>query len=488
MILVALLALPVAAGVVCALVPRRAVMEAVTVLAMLGVLITAFILTAQILPGGYVTVHGSWLYADALSTIVVLVVAVVGFTAALFSVGYMRHQSPEAVEGQRRLEGYYVLFCAFVFTMLLVPTVDNLGVMWIAIESTTLASALLVALYGTVESLEAAWKYIIIGSVGIALALFGTFLLSYAGSQVLGQGHYDLNWTTIIPLAAHLDPTIMRLVFLFILIGFGTKAGLAPMHTWLPDAHSEAPVPVSALLSGVLLNLALYGVFRYYAIAEKTLGHAYPSHLLMAFGLFSIVVAAIFIMRQSDYKRLLAYSSVEHMGIIAVGFAFGGTLATYGAFLQMLNHAITKSLMFFALGNVLLKYRTKHIDEVSGILGVSPVTAGVMLVGGLALVGSPPLNTFVSEIAIFLGGFSVGMGGVVWALVGLLVVVFIAFLRYINAMVFGPSPECTYAPGLNPWIAAAFALSLLPILGLGFYVPGQLNTILHRAIVVMSGG
>ncbi|MGI8824964.1 MAG: hydrogenase 4 subunit F [Chloroflexota bacterium] len=486
MILPFLLVIPFIAGIICLASRQRRVMDAVTVLSGLALLITGSIIAVQILNHGPVSSFGRFFYADSLSAVVILVIVVVAFTTSIFSTGYMRYQKTETVLGPRPLEGYYVLYHAFLIAMLLVPISNNLGIMWMAVEATTLASALLVALYGTVESLEAAWKYIIIGSVGIALALFGTVLVYYAGIHALGQGNYDLNWTTLEPVGHRLNPSIMKLVFIFALIGYGTKAGLAPMHTWLPDAHSEAPVPVSALLSGVLLNLALYAILRYYALAVRALGHAYPRHLLLAFGVFSIFVATLFIVRQADYKRLLAYSSVEHIGIIACGFAFGGPLATYGALLQMLNHAVVKSLMFFAVGNVLLKYRSKGIADISGLLRVSPLTAGVLILGGFALTGSPPFNTFVSEVAILWGGLETGNGLAAIIIIGLLAIIFIGFLQYVNSMVFGMPPSGQEPSRTNPWIAAAFAFSLAPILVLGFYVPSALDHLIRHAVTTVS--
>lgn len=487
MILLLLLIIPFVAGLICLATRRRSVMDAATVLAAVALLVTGVAIAVQVLRHGPISAFGRFLYVDALSAVVVLVIVIVCFTTSIFSTGYMRYQREEAVLGGHPLEGYYVLFHAFLLAMLLVPISNNLGIMWMAVEATTLASALLVALYGSVEALEAAWKYIIIGSVGIALALFGTVLLYYAGIHALGQGNADLNWTALSPVAHKLDPTIMKLVFIFALVGYGTKAGLAPMHTWLPDAHSEAPVPISALLSGVLLNIALYGVLRFYTLAGTSVGHAYASHLLLEFGLFSIVVAALFILRQTDYKRLLAYSSVEHMGIIATGFAFGGSLATYGALLQMLNHAVIKSLMFFAVGNVLLKYGTKDIQRVSGLLRASPWTAGVLLIGGFALTGSPPFSTFVSEVAILLGGFQTGNAAAAVLIIALLAIIFVGFLHYVNGMVFGAIPDGVLNRPTSPWISAAFACSLAPILFLGFYVPGSLNDLLRHAASLMGG-
>lgn len=444
----------------------------------------------QVMLYGHLGGLANWLYADALSVLVLLVVAFVSFTAALYSIGYlredMREQDVTCGEALRRLRRYYVLFNLFVFSMLVVPISNSLGVLWIAIEGTTLASLFLISFYGTGEALEAAWKYVIVGSVGIALALFGTILAYYSAVLVLGTS-YDLNWSVLVPVAAHLNPGIMRLAFLFIVVGFGTKAGLAPMHTWLPDAHSEAPSPISALLSGVLLNCALYGILRYYALAIPSLGTGYPSALLLTFGLLSLLVAALLVFRQSDYKRLLAYSSVEHMGIIALGVAFGGALGIFGALLQIINHAITKSLMFFASGQVLLKYQTKDISRVTGVIRLMPVTGAFLLLGGLALTGSPPFGIFVSEFSILSAGFRHGFTWAAVIMLALIALVFIGILYFLNGMVFGKSPAMTKPGEISYLSLLAMTLSMLLIIGLGFYIPTPLNDLLHQAAAVLGG-
>src|SRR5579884_1971553 len=365
MLLFLLLLLSLIAAVLAVALRRRSWIEAATVICQVGTLVVALVATAEVMDRGHITGIGGWLYADALSALSFLIIAFVGATAALYSVGYMRENMKEqpiepidASSELREVRRYYALFNLFLFAMLVVPVSNSLGVLWIAIEGTTLASLFLVSFYRTREALEAAWKYVIVGSVGIALALFGTVLTYYSAVQVLGSG-YDLNWSILAPYAAQLNPSVMRLAFIFIVVGYGTKAGLAPMHTWLPDAHSEAPSPISALLSGVLLNTAMYGILRYYALATPSLGRLYPNTLLLGFGLVSLLIAALFILRQHDVKRLLAYSSVEHMGIVAVGIAFGGAIGLYGALLQMIGHALAKSLMFFASGQVGLRYGTK---------------------------------------------------------------------------------------------------------------------------------
>jgi hydrogenase-4 component F len=490
MILTIVLLIPLLASGVCLIAPGRRWLELTTVLGTAIVLIFAGLAVRQVMLDRHVGELANWLYADALSALILLVIAFVSFTTALYSVGYlredMREQDVTQGEGLRHLRRYYILFNLFVFSMLVVPISNSLGVLWIAIEGTTLASLFLVSFYRTGEALEAAWKYVIVGSVGIALALFGTILAYYSAVQVLGTS-YDLNWSVLAPVAAHLNPSVMRLAFLFIVVGYGTKAGLAPMHTWLPDAHSEAPSPISALLSGVLLNCALYGILRFYALAVPSLGHAYPAALLLTFGLLSLLIAALLIFRQRDYKRLLAYSSVEHMGIIALGVAFGGVLGLYGALLQLLNHAVTKSLMFFASGQVLLKYESKDISRVSGIIKLMPITGGLLLLGGLALTGSPPFSVFISEFSILSAGFRQGYTLEAIAMLVLIALIFVGFLFFLGGMVFGKVPQ-TVKPGEISFLSVlAMSLSALLVVGLGVFIPTPLSMLLHQAAAVLGG-
>jgi hydrogenase-4 component F len=488
--LIGLVCLPLLAAGGVLVAPGRRWVEAVTLTGTPLTLLLAVWMTRTVLANGRVSDLNEWLVADALSALVALVIAFVAFSAALYSIGYLRqdmkYQDAEHGEGLRGVRRYYALFNLFEFTMLLVPLSNSLGIVWIAIEGTTLASLFLVGFYGTRESLEAAWKYIIIGSVGLALALFGTVLFYRAAVEVLGE-NYALTWTAVVPVARRLDPTILQLAFVFIVVGYGTKAGLAPMHTWLPDAHSEAPSPISALLSGVLLNCAMYGILRFYSLCVPALGAAYANHLLLAFGLASLTIAAVFIWRQQDYKRMLAYSSVEHMGLIAAGIAFGSALGLYAALLHIVNHALTKSVMFFATGNVLLKYETKQIDRVRGIAEVMPVTGAFLLLGGLAITGSPPFGVFISEFSILRAGFDTGNSIAAIALIVLLALIFAAFLYYLNQMVFGRASSETPRGETSRLGLVVIGVSLALVLALGIFIPSPLNDLLRQAAAVIGG-
>jgi hydrogenase-4 component F len=493
MVLVGLLLTPLIASSLCWVVPRRRWLrwlESVTMASAGLSLAWAGRAAWRLRSQGHLAALGSWLYADALSAITMLIIAFVGFTTALYSIGYLREDLRASDAGEdearSRVRIYYALLNLFLFSMLVVPVTNSLGVLWIAIEGTTLASLFLVSFYGTREALEAAWKYIIVGSVGIALGLFGTILTYYSAVRVLGTS-YDLNWSLLVPIASQLNPDVMRLALLFIVIGYGTKAGLAPMHTWLPDAHSEAPSPISALLSGVLLNCAMYAVLRFYALATPSLGRRYPDTLLLGFGLLSLLVATAFILRQQDYKRLLAYSSVEHMGIAAIGVAFGGPLGLGGALLQLINHAVTKSLMFFATGHVLLRYGTKEITGVPGVARILPVSGAMLVLGGLALTGAPPFGIFASELTIFAAGFRTGQAPAAAVALTLVALVFVGIFGALNRMVFGTAPAGVVG-GERSWTGQiAMALSLVVIVGLGLAIPAPLGDLVRQAAAVLAG-
>jgi hydrogenase-4 component F len=489
--LIVLLATPLVAAALCWAVPRPHWLEGVSLLSGALSLIWAGWIAAALRAGGHLQGLANWLYADALSAVSVLIIAFVGFTATIYSVGYLREdvRAGEIIEGDAagRLRTYYTLLNLFLFSMLIVPVTNSLGVLWIAIEGTTLASLFLVSFYRTREALEAAWKYIIVGSVGIALGLFGTILTYYSAVRVLGE-NYDLNWSVLAPVAPQLNPDVMRLALLFIIVGYGTKAGLAPMHTWLPDAHSEAPSPISALLSGVLLNCAMYAVLRFYALATPSVGRAYPDALLLGFGLLSLGIAALFILRQRDYKRLLAYSSVEHMGLVAIGVAFGGPLGMVGALMQSINHAVAKSLMFFVSGHILLRYRTKEIDRVRGVVRTLPATGLLLIAGGLALTGAPPFGIFASELTIFSAGFGADHALAAAVVVALVSVVFVGFFASLNRMAFGAPPSQVARGEPSGSGLLAMALSFVPVLGLGLFVPSPLLDLVRQAAAVLGGG
>jgi len=348
------------------------------------------------------------LYVDALSGLLLAVVALVGWLGAAYAIGYTQHDVAARRITAGQVRWFYIWYHLFVLTMLAVLVTDNLGLMWAAIEATTLASAILVGFYRTREALEAAWKYLILCTVGISFALFGVLLLSAAGIQAGLLGDAALSWRELRAAGAALDPQMVRLAFLFILVGFGTKVGFAPLHTWLPDAHSQAPTPVSAVLSGVLLPCAIYGIVRAQGIAAAAGSGGLASALLIGAGLLSILIAIPFILVQHDLKRLLAYSSIEHMGIIAVAVGIGGPVALYGGLLHLILHAIGKAVLFISAGAIVERFGTRELTRIVGAARAMPLTGMALLIAGLALTGIPPSGLFVSEFTIVAGGFRGG--------------------------------------------------------------------------------
>ncbi|MCX9085405.1 MAG: hydrogenase 4 subunit F [Candidatus Methanoperedens sp.] len=479
-----LLFTPILTGILCYFTRSRRQVETISILGSLMTLIFGLSLVLDVYRNGIIVTWQNSLFADAFSAYIVLIVSIISFVSSIYSIGYMGHEISHNVIDLKRLKMYYVLFHFFVFTMLLVGVTNNLG-LWIAIEMTTLVSALLIIFYSNKASVEAAWKYVIISTVGITFALFGTILTYYAAVKILGETGDALNWTSLIAVAGQFDPMIMKLAFIFILIGYGTKAGLAPMHTWLPDAYSESPTPVGALLSGTLVNCAMYGIIRFYSIATKSTGPEFTSNLLIIFGLLSLGIAVPFIILQEDYKRLLAYSSVEHMGIIALGIGFGGVYGIFGAILHMFNHAMTKSLMFFGVGNVLLKYGTKEIDKVSGIVKTMPMTGAILLIGGLAITGSPPFSIFISEFTILSSGF---LGGHIIASVLFLlfiIMIFAGFFYNLSKMIFG-NPTPGIIPGeVSRWTLSAMVILVVFVFVLGFYMPPAFYKMIMNVVAVV---
>lgn len=429
------------------------------------------------------------LYVDHLSAVLLIVVASLTFTSMLFSISYMGKELADGHITFKMLRRYYGLLNVFIFTMISVLIVENMGLMWVAIEATTLASALLVAFYFNHSALEAAWKYVMVCTVGICLALLGTILLYYAQVSVLGSGAQALSWLELRNIGNRLDPTIVKLAFIFILIGYGTKAGLAPMHTWLPDAHSQAPSPVSGLLSGALLSCAIYAIVRNLIVVQAVLNHEFLQYLFIGFGVLSIGIALPFILVQHDLKRLLAYSSVEHMGIIIVGIGIATPLAVYGALLHIINHAITKSALFYMAGLITQEYRTKNIMRIHGLVRTMPIMGTLFIMSILAITGTPPFSIFISEFTIIWavfenGRFLLGIGVLL-----LLAGVFTGMMYYSLIMVFGSQPKHrSYKSSIDIPALMSMIVSVGLMIVAGLYVPLWLNNMLQAAASIIMGG
>ena len=357
-------------------------------------------LTAEVISGGPITAWDEQFFVDALNVFLVALTAFVGFTTSLFSRPYMRIERDKGRMTGPRLRLYHSMYQAFMFTMLLALTTNNMGILWVAMEAATLATVLLVSVYRTAASLEAAWKYFILCGVGIAQALFGTILLYFAAERVLGAEGNALLWTHLNLVKGDLEPAIMSLAFVFLLVGYGTKIGLVPLHNWLPDAHAEGPTPISAVLSGLLLNVALYSVIRCKVLADGALESRFAGNMMMGFGLLSVVVAAFFLSRQRDVKRMFAYSSIEHMGLVTFAFGMGGPIANFAGLLHMTVHSLVKSAIFFAVGHATQKAGTQVMEDIRGLMKVSPTVGWGLMIGTLAILGMPPFGVFASEFLI----------------------------------------------------------------------------------------
>lgn len=468
----------------------RPLTTAVHLTGITAVLALSLLVVGNIIAGGPVSTLHDWCRVDALGAIFVALIGIVGFLTGLYSVGYMGHEFESGEIDGAAFCTYFGFFNLFLFTMLLVATANNVIMMWVAVEATTLGSAFLVGIYGQRSSLEAAWKYIIICTVGVAFGLYGTILIYSNAAGVLPHPETAIFWTTLAQNAKLLDPTLAHLAFIFVLIGFGTKAGLFPMHAWLPDAHSEAPSPVSALLSAVLLNCALLVIIRFYIIISKTIGPAFPQTLLIIFGLMSVAVAAFFIIVQRDMKRLLAYSSVENMGLIALTLGIGGPLGVLAALLHTINHSLAKALLFCCSGNVLIKYGTRDLDAVKGILRVAPVTGILLGCGALALGGFPPFNIFVSEFLAVTAGIQQGYGWLMVICLILLTIVLTGLVRMVAGSVLGPCPEAVQKGELGGLTLAPMVVLLALMLTLGVSLPPSVKHIVQSAadIVLDNGG
>ena len=441
------------------------------------------------------------LFMDALSSYIMSILIFVSFVAAIYSVDYMGHEFDEGMINIKELRYFYALLHLFIFTMTLSIASNNIVILWMAIEGTTVVSSLLVGFYKDRASVEAAWKYIILCTVSLIFGLFGIFIVYYASAAVSG-GEGTLNWTELRDIAHSMNPKTMKLALIFILVGFGAKAGFAPIHNWLPDAHSQAPTPISALLSGVLIKCAFLGIIRFVILGNESLGTSYCGRLLLIFGLVSMGIATAFILTQNNFKRLLAYSSIEHIGIIAIGMGIGGFWGIYGSLLHMLNHSIVKPLLFFTTGWVRLKYHTTEIDKVKGAITVLPVAGTVMLLGVFALAGSPPFNIFLSEYTILKAAVDKGN----WVTFSLFIlfatITFGGVIRHFGSMAFGKpsiaislSACCRTAQAgheKEKWGEHRMSLIIIIVMAvimlvLGLYIPGFLNEMLNNSVKVITG-
>ena len=445
-------------------------------------LLITVILAMTVFNQGTLLSSGKAFLIDSFNVYLIVLTAFVGFTTSLFSEPYMAHEIELGKLTQSRLKLYYSMYQGFMLAMYLVLTTNNMGIMWVAMEGATLATVLLVSLYRTPESIEAAWKYFILCGVGIAQALFGTILLYYAASQI-GDSENALLWSVLHEHATELNPDILEIAFVFLLIGYGTKMGLVPLHNWLPDAHSEGPTPMSAVLSGLLLNDALYAVIRNKMLIDGATQNHIAGYLMMGFGLVSFLVAALFLHRQKDIKRLFSYSSIEHMGLMTFAFGIGGSLATFAGLLHMTVHSLVKSAIFVTVGHASQISGTQKMTGIRGLIKTQPKVGWGLLIGTLAIAGFPPFGVFTSEFLVLLAT----MHEYPWLTPFLLLGIGIAFaglFRHVQPMVYGVKPEGKIAIKAN----------LLPVmvhlglaLWLGLAIPHFLSDWFSQATLLISG-
>jgi hydrogenase-4 component F len=426
----AVLMIPLLAAAPLALIPGYRATARLSVLATVATFLSAlsmFFIRPQ---------PGSYLLVDDLNSTFIVLTAFVGFTTSVFSASYIGHELETGRLTPAFLRFYHAMYQVLMFAMNLALLANNIGVMWVAIELATLTTVLMVGIYRSREALEAAWKYFILGSVGIALALFGTILVYMAAQPFVGEGLDGMVWTVLIAHASAFDPALLNVAFVFLLLGYGTKVGLAPLHAWLPDAHAEGPTPISAVLSGLLLNVALYALLRFKMLLAVNPAVLAPGPLMVTLGLISLVFAAFMLYRRRDIKRMFAYSSIEHMGIITFAFGMGGPIANFAGLLHMTMHSLTKSAIFFAVGHVAEVKGTQRIADMGGLTVTNPVLGFGLILGVIAIAGLPPLGIFMSEFLVVSSTFARSPALAVILVFGLLVGLAGLFLQ-LNTVAFG---------------------------------------------------
>jgi hydrogenase-4 component F len=487
------LAVPVVTSALGVLPLPRWLKEA-TLVAGLGSTFALALATArQFLGGSLPSAFDEALRVDGLSALVLVLSAFVGLLSALYSVGYMRRNEARGLVSPWRRREFDALLPLYVFAMLLVSVSNNLGILWIAVELTTLFSVFLVAFHNRDTSLEAAWKFLVLGSLGLAFALLGTVLVFASARGGLGEGMSSLNWTRLVALAPELHPLTLKLGVVFALIGYGTKAGLAPMHTWKPDAYREAPSPAGVLMAVGMLNGAVYCLLRIHVIARAALGPGFSGGLLLALGLLSVAVATPFMLIQWNLKRLLAYSSVEHVGIMALGIGLGAEAATFGALLHMTYHTLAKPVAFFSAGTIAQLHRSSNLEAIgSGTLARTPVASTLFIAAALMITGSPPFGLFFSEMVILRAGFLGPHPVAISIFLACLVLLFCGFFYQLGRLVLGTAPESPSWRDPDPEKldfgtgTTLFAAGLAVISA--FYLPRPLLDLIHAAVRVVEAG
>jgi len=480
--LIILLGVSFFAAIVLAFVGDRRFAPEINIIGSAATFIAGVGLAVHVYYEGPMIAGGNFFFVDAFNVYLTVLTAFVSMTTAIFSRRYMRREREHGRVSHWGMRFYHAMFQLFIFAMLLALLTNNIGVLWIAMELATLSTVLLVSLYRTPRAIEAAWKYFILCGVGIAQALFGTVLLYFAAEKVLGEGGEALLWTNLIQVSGQLEPTVLRLAFVFLMVGYGTKVGLVPLHNWLPDAHSEGPTPISAVLSGLLLNIALYALVRCKVLVDLSTGTNMAGNMMMGFGLLSILVASFSLLRRKDIKRLFAYSSIEHMGIATFAFGLGGPIATFGALLHMLVHSLTKSSIFFTVGHASQMHGTQEMSKIKGLIKGNPLVGWGLVFGVMAIVGMPPFGVFTSEFLILTAAMKEAPLLAPLLLLGL-GVAFAALFRRVQPMISGavPSNQMPVKASHIPII-----LHMVLVLIIGIYMPNFLSEWFHTAVGLLK--
>lgn len=458
------------------LVKHRLAIECATVIASCVSLVASVLIAFRVATLGTYAVFAVF-SIDAFAAIVMLIIASVGLTTTMYSVSYLRQETAKGIVGFTRVRQYYILLNVFLMAMFAAVAVNSPVLSWICIEATTLSTAFLISFYNKPSAIEAAWKYLMINSIGLLLGFFGSLLYFTSMHSVSEMGF--VSWESLIAHASQVDPLIAKIAFIFVLIGYGTKVGLAPMHTWKPDAYSKAPNPIGALLAGSLLPVAFLMILKFRIITDTAVGPQFSQNLLMVFGILSMAVAAFIMFNANNYKRVLAYSSIENAGVVALGFSFGG-LGASAAILHLIYHSLVKGVMFFSSGNILLKYHSAKIRNIKGAISVLPITSVLFIAGFLVVTGIPPFGIFYTKMQILLAGIHAHPVVSIVAL-ALMTLVFIGFFKQVSAMFFGRKPEDMERGEESVWLIIPPMVLLIGIVILSVYLPPFLSVLIQHA-------
>ncbi|MFA7314837.1 MAG: proton-conducting transporter membrane subunit [Candidatus Magasanikbacteria bacterium] len=469
----------VVAAVINLMTKRKVIIEVISLISSFVALIGSIILALKVSSSGlFAPWSGRFFSIDSLGAIIILILGLVGFATTIYSIQYLRQEINKDIIGFKRFKEYFILLNIFFAAMFLATTASNPIFTWISIEGTTLSTAFLISFYNKPSAIEGAWKYLIINSIGLLLGFFGT-LLFFTSIDLSSVGLVD--WHSLSLNAIHLDPLLAKIAFVFVLIGYGTKVGLVPMHTWKPDAYSKAPAPIGALLSSALLPISFVIILRYKAITDIAVGPLFSQKLLITFGFLSIAVAALIMFNAKNYKRLLAYSSIENAGVMALGFGFGG-IGIFAAVLHLIYHSCVKVVLFLSSGNLLLKYGSAKIFNIKGALKVIPATSIIFIIGFLIVTGIPPFGMFMTKLYILSAGMKDYPLVSVFALF-FLVLVFVSFLKHVSAMFFGEKPENIEKGEKNIWLLIPQISLIVIIIILSFYLPPFLHTLINNVVL-----